>query len=280
MPFTISHPAAVLPLKLLFPRYFSLTGLMAGAISPDLLYFLTLTTAYRGFSHTWSGLFIFCLPAGIIFSLAFHRLFKFHVIMHLPRPFDRILSGLAFEHFRINGRRTWIILAYSVLLGALSHFAWDSFTHPRGEMTKIIPLLLEKSTILGITRMNCIFIHRLSTVLGAVFVLLFVLRSRYLPDPVIESSLFSSGRKIRFWLMGTGLSTIFAIGVASLFGHIYGWRIDDIVAQIKIAQTFGLAGWAGFFYFVSIFTLLFDPGKADLNTLESNHHTGTPASDK
>ena len=92
MPFTTSHPAIVLPLKMLKPRWFSLTGLMAGAMAPDLLYFLMMQTSYRGVSHSWLGLFVFCLPAGIAFSFAFHHLFKQPVIHNLPWPLDRRLS--------------------------------------------------------------------------------------------------------------------------------------------------------------------------------------------
>lgn len=255
MPFTISHPAAVLPLKQLWPRYFSLTGLMAGAVSPDLLYFLVLSTTDRGFSHSWTGLFIFCLPAGIIFSFVFHWLFKFHVIMHLPRPFDLILSGLAYEKFGFTGIRNWLILVYSILIGALSHFTWDSFTHPKGEMTKILPFLLQESTILGITRQNCIFLHRISTLIGAIFVVLFVLKSRRMPRPVISEPLFTFGKKLRFWLLGGILATVFALGATGIFSQIYGWSTGNITGLLNIGRTFGLAGWAGFFYFACIYAI-------------------------
>ena len=40
MPFTFSHPAAVLPLRLLPRHWFSLTGLVIGSMVPDFEYFL------------------------------------------------------------------------------------------------------------------------------------------------------------------------------------------------------------------------------------------------
>ena len=134
MPFTTAHPAAVLPLKKIWPRWFSLTGLMAGAMAPDLQYFLLADTTHRGLSHSWVGLFAVCLPMGLAFSFAFHWLFKEAFIANLPRPLDRWLSGLAVSTFGPRSWSEWAVLVSSVLIGALSHFAWDSFTHLHGEM--------------------------------------------------------------------------------------------------------------------------------------------------
>ena len=122
MPFTVSHPAIILPLKHLKPNWFSLSGLMVGAMSPDLIYFLTTITFYRGISHSWFGLFIFCLPAGLLFAVMFHWLFKYHFIMNLPSPLDKNLSGLAVSRFFPRNIRDWSVLIFSVIIGALSHF--------------------------------------------------------------------------------------------------------------------------------------------------------------
>jgi hypothetical protein len=270
MPFTTSHPAIVLPLKQIFPRYFSLTGLMAGAMSPDLLYFLLLDTTYRGISHSWLGLFTFCLPAGIIFSFVFHRLFKYHVIMNLPGPLDRFLSGLALKRFKIKGFRRRLILFYSVLLGALSHFFWDSFTHSQGEIARAIPFLLDYSTILGITRQNCTFVQHLSTVLGGFLVLIYMLKSPLLPKPFIGKSVISSDRKIRFWLIGIIVAILFAIFTVFIKSHYDGWDLIGNPPLIYMFRTFGLASWAGFFYYVCVYTLFFGPVGVNSNQIPGN----------
>jgi len=124
MPFTTAHPAIVLPLKQWFPHWFSLTGLMAGAMAPDLIYFLALRTDFRGLSHSWPGLFLITLPAGVVFSFVFHRYFKYSFIRHLPSPLDRFLSGLAQSGWCVVGAKAWVILVVSVLVGSLSHFFW------------------------------------------------------------------------------------------------------------------------------------------------------------
>jgi hypothetical protein len=256
MPFTTSHPAIVLPIKQLWPRWFSLTGLMAGAMAPDLIYFLMLITAHRGVSHSWTGLFIFCLPAGIVFSGVFHNLFKYHFILNLPRPLDRFLSGLAESKFRIVGRRGWLVLAYSVLIGGLSHFFWDSMTHEYGEIVRRIPFLLEKSVILGITVPNYRIVQHLSTAFGALTILIYALRSNLIPAPLSNPPVRRPRQKLIFWIGGGMVAIALACLAAWLYYDYSIFRIDRLLLSYPVSSTFGLAGWAGFFYFVCIYTLV------------------------
>ena len=256
MPFTTSHPAIVLPLKQLWPRWFSLTGLMAGAMAPDLIYFLMLITAHRGVSHSWTGLFIFCLPAGIVFSVVFHNLFKYHFILNLPRPLDRFLSGFAASKFRIVGLRGWLVLAYSVLIGALSHFFWDSMTHEHGEIVRRIPFLLEKSVIFGITVPNYRIVQHLSTAFGALTILIYALRSNLIPAPLANPPVRRPRRKLIFWIVGGMVAIAFACLTIWLYYDYSILRIDRRLLSYPVSSTFGLAGWAGFFYFVCIYKLV------------------------
>jgi len=188
MPFTVSHPAIILPLKKLRPGWFSLTGLISGAMAPDLQYFLLADTTHRGISHSWVGLFLVDLPLGLIFAFAFHRLFKKVFIEHLPAPLDRTLSGLAESKFCPGGLRPWVVLIISIVIGALSHFFWDSFTHTGGVLAQRIPWLLEQSTILGIARHNTRWVQHVSSILGALAMAVGLWKWRLLPPPVTERS--------------------------------------------------------------------------------------------
>ena len=64
MPFTVSHAAAVLPLHRLSKHKLPLSALMIGSMAPDFGYFFT-REAGRLLTHSFSGLFIFALPAGL-----------------------------------------------------------------------------------------------------------------------------------------------------------------------------------------------------------------------
>ena len=255
MPFTTSHPAIVLPLKQLKPEWFSLTGLMAGALSPDLIYFLLLDTTYRGVSHSWTGLSTVCLPLGIIFSIIFHRFFKRQFITNLPRPLDKIFSGLAFSEFRIRGIKPWAILIISVLIGALSHYFWDSFTHGTGEIAKIIPFLQDSSSFFGITRPNFRWAQHVSTVLGVIIIPFYLVLSKLIPAPIIEYKEIDGIRKLGYWILATSAAIALAFLTIWLNGTLYSWLAGIGTHYFPLARTFGLAGWAGFFYSTIVMSL-------------------------
>src|SRR5690348_10905787 len=85
MPFTLSHTAAVLPF--LKSRYFSATGLIAGAMAPDFEYFIRMNI--QGiYGHIFWGLFYFDLPVSFAIALLFHLVAKKNLIDNLPYFFQ------------------------------------------------------------------------------------------------------------------------------------------------------------------------------------------------
>ncbi len=256
MPFTVSHPAIVLPLKQLWPHRFSLTGLIAGALSPDLLYFLLCDTADRGISHSWTGLLWFCVPAGLVFSFVFHRLFKKPVIDHLPWFLERRFSGLAESEFAVSSASAWITLIGSVLLGALSHFLWDSFTHLSGEAALAWPLLREPVTLFGATRPVCRWLQHLSTLWGGTMMVFFLFRSRHVPRPTRTRPARPPGRKVAFWIGGCVAAIVCGLAAVALYDELYGWNVLVGHNSRLAISTFGLGSWAGGFYYSCCYHVL------------------------
>ena len=256
MPFTTSHPAIVLPLKKLWPRWFSLTGLMAGAMAPDLQYFLLANTTWRGISHSWLGLLVYCLPLALTFSFAFHWLFKHEFIVNLPRPISRILSGLAMSRFMPSSARQWLVLIGSILVGALSHFFWDSFTHAEGEVARRIPWLLEQTTHFGMTRGNTRWAQHVSSLLGALAVGLGVWKGGLLPKSVETESNRTPGQKTVFWLLGGVCGLAFACLAVWFYNGYHDWHLELGHNRTLAFMSFGLGSWAGFFWYVCISTLI------------------------
>lgn len=259
MPFTISHPAIIIPLKKIWPQYFSLTGLMAGAMAPDLLYFLILTTVNRGFSHSWIGLILFCVPAGIAFSFAFHYLFKSSLITNLPSPLDRLLSGLAFSNWRPSGVKGWSRLIFSITIGVLSHFFWDSFTHVDGELAVIIPILSEQVMLLGHSMYYARVLQHLSTICGGLTVLIAIFKCQIIPGPIENYKSQNIIDKFKFWIGATGFTIIFMAAAVSLFNYL----LSDF--KVNNLHVLGLSSWAGFYWYVIIFTLIKRQNKSDNN---------------
>ena len=136
MPITFAHPVAVLPLQ----RWgFPLSALIVGSVAPDLEYLMHLAPR-SVIGHTPVGLFVFCIPVGLLFLWVLHRVWK--------RPFLALFVGghcVSTVHrpdsFAFWPLRRLIMLGTAVLIGSLTHLVWDSFTHQYGWMVQRVPAL-------------------------------------------------------------------------------------------------------------------------------------------
>ena len=123
MPFTLAHPAAVLPLR---DRGLPLTAMVAGSTVPDLPQILGFSQA-RDLSHSLLGVVTIDLGMGLIALVLWYAVYR--------RP----LADLAFDPWRDRlpdtvamDLRTWAVSVPGVMVGALTHVVWDAFTHDDG----------------------------------------------------------------------------------------------------------------------------------------------------
>jgi Domain of unknown function (DUF4184) len=125
MPWTFAHPAAVLPLRHLCPRWLSFPALVVGSMMPDLGYYIR-GADFATFAHTLAGCVLICVPAGFIVLGVLAGL-RAPLCFLLPSPHREALTPLA--NTRLAGMP---VLAASLVLGACTHVLWDAFTHQRG----------------------------------------------------------------------------------------------------------------------------------------------------
>jgi hypothetical protein len=137
MPFTFSHPVAVLPLCKTRPFVFS--AAVIGSMAPDFDSFLHLSTNVT-FGHSAQGILRFCLPAGLAVFLLFHGLLKESLASLLPESHQRRLKPLLEERWP-SSFPVWILVVLSLLLGIGSHLFLDSITHRYGWMVLKFPVL-------------------------------------------------------------------------------------------------------------------------------------------
>ncbi len=166
MPYPIAHPAAVLPLARPLGRYAVLPALVIGSIVPDLWYFVPLAT--RDLSHSVEGLFVFSLPLGLTLYWLFHALLKAPLVALLPAAAAARLAPLAVPGLPA---RPWRAVLLGLLLGAVTHLAWDSFTHEEGLIVQRFPALQGQLFAIGgyPLRVYQLLQHG-STLLGTAFV--------------------------------------------------------------------------------------------------------------
>ncbi|MFJ9682401.1 DUF4184 family protein [Streptomyces sp. NPDC101194] len=144
MPFTLSHPAAVLPLM---RRPFSRTALVSGAVAPDMPYFVVATgppvsaqSWYEPFvnattSHTALGAVTVTLPYALVLWGMF-RAGRRPLASLLPIPVTPSPPRTVGTLIRRAG---WITL--SALIGIATHLVWDAFTHHDGFVVTHAPWL-------------------------------------------------------------------------------------------------------------------------------------------
>lgn len=170
LPFTVSHPAAVLPLM---RRPFVPAALVAGAVAPDVPYFLARIGVSETGPHDWYGPLLnatetHSFDAGLLVGLplavglvAAYRMLRAPVTALLPSRF-----GLP-ESERVPGLRAkaghtmWLLV--SALIGIASHLAWDSFTHGDGFLVTHVEAL-RASAVGGLTVAR--LLQYVSTVFG------------------------------------------------------------------------------------------------------------------
>lgn len=136
MPFTLAHPAAVLPL---FRRPFVPSALVAGAVAPDLLYVgplyriatqhihgnFTLTLTHKLTSALWLDPLL-----ALLLLAVFNLVLKRPLIALAPQALAARLP--APDRPRLPGVDVLFWMVVSAAAGALTHVTWDSFTHGDG----------------------------------------------------------------------------------------------------------------------------------------------------
>ncbi|MEO6845888.1 MAG: DUF4184 family protein, partial [Chthoniobacterales bacterium] len=168
MPFTFSHPAAVLPFKRLTPRYLNFAALVIGSTTPDMGYFLH-DLRYRHEAHTFGGSFLVDLPFGLLMLAVFY-LCRGPVCYLLPFAHRRILFPLTQQKLHRTPLR-FLVACLSILIGTWTHIIWDSFTHPWGYFTRLFPVFNKTFLIIDHVAFPGYFVLQLaSSIVGGVIV--------------------------------------------------------------------------------------------------------------
>jgi hypothetical protein len=134
VPFTFSHPAAVIPLRragLVF------SALVVGSMAPDFEYFFRLTRLGHT-SHTFPGVITFTFPVALAVLLLFHLVVKWPLISLLPRALQSRLVAPA-RQFRWGPPSRTMVVLLSLAVGIATHLAWDGVTHYDGWAAAIWP---------------------------------------------------------------------------------------------------------------------------------------------
>jgi hypothetical protein len=174
VPLTIAHAVAAIPLRRPLGRLGVLAALVIGSITPDLPLFLPIPLS-RNASHTALALLWFCLPAGVLSYLLYDLVLDRPLRALMPEGLQRRLTRVGRE----ARPPVWTpAVLLSLLLGAATHSAWDSFTHGGsagvGGWLPIIETRL--FTISGYTAYVFSVLQHLSTTVGMIVLAVWIWR--------------------------------------------------------------------------------------------------------
>jgi len=103
-------------------------------------------------------------------AFAFHLLVRKPLLRHLPPVLYRRLGRFTSVDWVGYFRRYYWSVIYSIIIGALLHLFWDSFTHPSPQLVAVFPFL---PRLMGIGEQQRVFffwVTMLNSVLGGAVV--------------------------------------------------------------------------------------------------------------
>lgn len=183
MPFTLAHPAFVLPLR--HAPQLRAAPLILGAMVPDLPYFLP--GKFQRLipeTHDFLGSITTDMALGYLALIALLLLRRPLTALLAPRARWLCLHSLAPFTRRSSA---WLWAAPALLLGIWSHLLWDSFTHTDGWVTRRVSALSAPMVIGPYTEPVAHVLQYLSSVVGLAVMVIWYLRlpapARYPADP-------------------------------------------------------------------------------------------------
>ncbi|NNM44810.1 DUF4184 family protein [Knoellia koreensis] len=233
MPFTPAHVAAVLPfMGRRRPRWAVPSALVIGAMVPDALYFVPVR-GDRGFTHSLTGVVTLDLVLGLL-AFAAWRL--------AVAPAARDLAPTAVRERlpapAVPRGRDWWWAAVCVVVGALTHVAWDAFTHWDGWVVRHLPVLREP--LLGPLATYKVA-QFASGVVGVLVVLWWVAKElRRAPVTGDEPARSSPAERAAVWVVLVAGPALVALG--SWAQQLWSGAPAEVAAFVAVTRGIGAGG--------------------------------------
>lgn len=227
MPFTLSHPAAVLPLRRYCQDWLNFTALVIGSMTPDFGYYVN-AWYVATVAHTFLGSFTICLPTGAA-ALMLVYLFRKPVCFLLPSPHRPALNQFFLKPFSFGAKNS-AVTALCLLVGAWTHILWDSFTHDTGWFVQRLPVLRAQVFQINSAKIPLYYLlQQFSTVAGGAVILIayicWLRRQQKCSLPTSDVD----GRRYLLWvaIALVSLSVVIepALRVARLFSGFLAFRV-------------------------------------------------------
>ena len=245
MPWTFAHPAAILPLRRLFPDGRLLVGLVMGSLVPDLAYYLggPATGPWGTLAHSLAGWWWLDAPLGALLAGLWLRGSAW-IAAPLPQPYRSALQSLAPVPWA--DLRLWGLLLLASATGAATHLLWDGFTHGPGFFVQHWALLRSE---LGLVdgRPWQVFnaLQHLSSLAG--LGLLWAVHGRWWRRAGAQAAMGVDGRLACLGvaaLLSLLLGALLTLPEGAWAGQIHAWVVRGVVrATVLFVAAYALLAW-------------------------------------
>ena len=185
MPFTLAHPAVVLPLRRRWPS--ATLALVIGSIAPDLPFFMPSRIMHAlPVTHSLQGTLTVAPLLGLVLLIVL-------VLLQpaLLKPLwgkHRVLLRQELSPFR-RSLRPWAWALPALCLGSLSHYVLDAATHSEGAIVKLLPLLdAPLPPVLGYSLTACLLLQYVVSLFGMAFLVWWYRCELKLAEPIGEEA--------------------------------------------------------------------------------------------
>lgn len=212
MPFTLSHPAAVIPLLGIVKHPAHALALVIGSLAPDFAYYVR-DFRLATFAHTLTGSVLVCAPSSLL-VLAAMLLLRHRILFLLPFPHREAMRGVLCSPISQKGL-FFAIAGFWAWIGSLTHIGWDAFTHRAGAVVTRFPMLSEPLFhINGIDFPPYYVLQHASTLIGLLVIGVFYWK--WIARPKEKGSFADEGEKGRysFWISVLLLSLVIGLLVS------------------------------------------------------------------
>jgi hypothetical protein len=241
MGFTFSHPALILPLRYLPKKIYSLNGLIVGSMIPDFEYFIRLDNVST-YSHTFTGLFLFDLPAAIFVLILYHQLIRPTLVKNLPRFLKSRLARFTTFDWMNYLKNNWAVVICSILFGALTHLFWDGFTSANGYFVLDNPIMETRIMLFDIEFYTYKIIKHLSSLIGVIVLFFFFFKLETVKNISLKPDK-------NYWMLFILL--VIVISLFQLLPYESTIPLDKLMKKVVSSSLFALL-LVSFYYRVNI----------------------------
>lgn len=212
MPWTFSHPAAIVPISRLSKNKLPLIPLAIGSCSPDFGYYLNewvLAARTHDFISSLTTILPVCL---VMFAVII--LLRDAILFLLPKRLSKVIE-IHIPSVGIPNLQTVFFTILAIIVGIYSHILWDSFTHNPNYFKDWWPFINAKITLNAFEIRLYKLLQHTSTIVGISLIFYWTYKQVQKQDSTKENN----------WRWIFWISLVVIAGISSIWIYATGYPI-------------------------------------------------------